>query len=202
MGTFCPFVAQLLMDTPSVQYTKQEVTMREQTRLQLHAVIKWFRGNIGLLVSLWILGLVLGAFFAPAPDDPYFSLMRPEIKHRVSIVFGLMTAILPLMLAAYAVCIQNQKLLLFVSFCKAFLFSFCGCLIGSLFGSAGLLMRLLLQFTELISAPVFCWFCIRQLSGDNGLQTKDLVISLLVTLAAAGIDYFLLGPYFAMLIDI
>ena len=190
------------MDTLLLLLYKMEAAMRRQNRYLLQAFIKPFRSDIGLLVTVWVFGLVLGALLAPGGEDPFLSLMRPELTHRVSIVFGLMSASLPLLLAAYAVSIYNAKLLYLISFSKAFLFSYCGFFVYSLFGSAGWLMRLLLQFTDIVSVPVYCWFCIRQVAGKKRLAMKDLIISLLVTLSAAGIDYVLLGPFFAMLIDI
>ena len=64
------------------------------------------------------------------------------------------------------------------------------------------MLRFMLQFVDIFSVPVFCWFCIRHVSGGVELNKKDLMISLLLTLIAASIDYLVIAPFFANLIDI
>jgi len=176
--------------------------MRIYERFRLHIFTRWLRSDIAILVSFWFAGLFLGAYLAPTAADPLFTLVHPVISGRVSVISGLITASLPLLLAAYAVNIHKPKLLFFIIFLKAFHFSFCGGLIYSIFGTAGWMLRLLVQFTDIFTVPVFCWFCIRHSLGRVGLNKKDLIISLSLTLLAASIDYLVIAPFFANLIDI
>ena len=171
-------------------------------RFRLHCVISWLSSPAVLLVIFWTAGLLLGALLAPAAADPLFSLMRPEFTGRVSIVSELITAILPLLLAAYAVNIHNTRLLILISFCRAFLFSYCGCFLYRIYGSAGWLVRSALQFADVLSVPVFCWFCIRQVNRGAGLCKRDLTVSVVLTLIAACLDSLIIAPFFANLIDI
>lgn len=197
-----------IIDTASYGYSdsmiiqRSEVKMRIHCRFQPSTVFRWFCSNCMLFGIVWTLGLILGAFLAPQSGDPFFSLMRPYFSGRVSIVSHLIMVCLPLMLAAYAVYIHKPKLLLFVAFLKAFHFSFCSCLLDSCFGTAVWLLRFLFQFADIFAVPVFCWFCIRQLSGNCSLQKKDLVISAVLTLLFAVVDAVVIAPFLTKLINI
>ena len=201
MGAICPFFFCMLVAAPIRCLYKLEGRIQMIHRFRLQYIIRRLCNPHLLFAAVWILGLFLGAVLAPTADDPLFSLMRPEIHYRVSIVTGLITAFLPLLIAAYGVYSRKSRLLYLICFFRAFHFSFCGSFICTLYGNAGWLVRIFLQFTDLLSVPVLCWFCIRQIPGDKALKKKDLVISLALTAAAFILDHFLIAPFFANLTD-
>ena len=166
------------------------------------SVFRWLRSNTVLLWIVWIIGLLLGALLAPAPSDPSFFLIRPYLSGEVSIVSHLTAVSLPLLLAAYAVNINKPILILLISFLKAVHFSYCGCLIYTIYGSAGWLVRFLFQFADIFAVPVFCWFCIRQLSGTSKYQNRERMVCIGLTFFFAITDILLISPFLAKLLHI
>ena len=145
-------------------------TLRTNVRLRIgHSK------SLCVLLS-WMLGLLFGTLIAAKIDPISFSLMRRTASSQVSIVDLFIAAAFPFLIAAYAVYINRPKVLLAVCFCKAFGFSFCAFLIIASFGTAGWLVQPLLQFTDIFLIPVFCWFCIRNLSGNKKSLIKDISV--------------------------
>lgn len=150
----------------------------------------------------WILGLLSGTFIAAKIDTSSLSLMRWTAFGSVSIVDLFIAAVFPFLIAAYAVYINKPKLLLLLSGCKAFLFSFFAYAAWHAYGSAGWLVQPLLQFTDIFLIPVLCWFCIRHIAGTANSRRKDIGICFLFIAAVVAVDYFMVAPFLAKLIDI
>ncbi len=148
----------------------------------------------------WVLGLVLGTLFSAGPDASLLIWMRSLLTGRMSIVFMLVFAVLPFLISAYAVFIHRQEILCGVCFCKAFCLAANGVLLQSAFGSAGWLLQPMFQFSDLLLAPVFCWFFL----GSYGMTERDVLrrhgICLAWVLAAVLIGYFVVMPFGADLI--
>lgn len=152
------------------------------------------------LCTVWLIGLLLGTLFSVNLDDTFSSLMRPSISEGLSIFRQLAMVCLPFLFAAYAVSINKPGLLLLLCFVKAFCFAFCGMLIYYAFGSAGWLVRYLLQFTDVLSVPILFWYCLRHIDRQNNAK-RDLMICALLAASIACIDYFAVSPFLAELID-
>ena len=202
MGVLCPFFHWFLRILRFVSFVTLEDAMRTRILPRFHKVVKQLRCRDVSLMVVWSLGLLLGAVFSPGPGNALFALAHWEGSSRVPLISHLATVSLPLLLTAYVVSIRKPHFLLVISFIRAFQFTFCGGFIYSLYGSAGWLVRLLLQFTDIFSVPILCWFSLRHISGDRGLNKKDFRISLALTLIVGCIDYFAISPFFARLIDI
>lgn len=155
-----------------------------------------------VLAAVWITGLFAGMYFGANAGDHYFLLMRTAVDTRVSIVGLIANACLPFLLSAYAVYLGKPRLILLVCFCKAVLFTSCGFAVLLSFGSAGWLTRLLLQFSDIVLIPLFCWFSIRHIQGNRTTLSKDSALCLFAAALVGSIDYCLVSPFLAMLIDV
>ena len=89
-----------------------------------------------------------------------------------------------------------------VCFLKGFLFCFGAAAVSIAFGSAGWLVRLLLQFTDVCLIPVFSWLVLRHCSAGARPLQKDAVICGAVVVLICSLDYCVVSPYLAMLIEI
>lgn len=159
------------------------------------------RIRLAALAFCWCSGLMLGLHYAYRADSTYFLLMRMAASCRVSIV-GLLTAVfLPFLLSALAVYISRPELLLPVCFLKAFSFSCSAAAVSAAFGSAGWLIRFLLNFSECCTLPLLCLFWIRHISGVKRPAGRDFLICCIAVLTIGALDYLLISPYLVDLID-
>ena len=154
-----------------------------------------------LLVSVWLGGLLLGAFLSPFAPESYLLLMRRAAGSPVSIVGLFASVLLPFLIATYAVSISKPVLLYAVCFCKAVLFSFCCRGIQLTFGSAGWLVLILMQFSDLCMLPVLCWFSFRHLGAGTHRLKRDFAIGCGIGTAVGILDYCMVSPFLVMLID-
>jgi len=174
--------------------------MNKSTHVQ---TVSRFRGICYMKVSLcWVAGLLLGAIFAVDMGSSISSLMRQVSVGRASIVGLFSSAILPFLLAVYAVYIDKRNLLFLICFFKAFLISFSGWIVRDLYGSAGWLLQPMIQFSDHCTAPVLCWFSLRYLTGSGRSLLKDSIICILSAFTAVSIDFCVISPFVANLIDI
>lgn len=146
----------------------------------------------------WLLGLLCGTLFAVGADDSLASLMRAAASNRVSIVVLLTTAFLPFLITAYAVSINRYAIGSCLALLKGFAYSFCGCVIVRAFGSAAWLVQPMLQFTDMVTSILLCWFGIRCFTRQCSLR-RDLAVCILISAAAVVIDYLLVSPFLAAL---
>lgn len=146
-------------------------------------------------------GYLLGTLFSAEASDSYIALMRMSAVGPVSIVSVFASAMLPFLFAFIAVNCKKPFFLLAVCFCKAFFIAHCsfGCYLA--FGSGGWLVRLLLQFSDLLLMPVLCWFAVCYLQRFQPLKVRDVLICATATLAVSAVNVCFVSPYLAMLID-
>ncbi len=170
--------------------------------VKIRRISTWFFENRGtvLLAFFWFLGLFLGFLLAANSSTSYYSLMRSAACHRVTIVGLTAAAYLPFLLTAYAVYLGKASLVYLCCFAKAVSFACCAgsCLLA--FGSGGWLVRLMMQFTDILLVPVFCWFSLRQISG-SGMLKKDFFLCSALYILAGTLDYCLVSPFLVTLID-
>jgi len=146
-------------------------------------------------------GLLLGHQYASLADPTYFLLMRMASERPVSIMSLFTVSLLPFLISALAVYVSHPELLLPVCFCKSFLFACCAFSATSVFGTAGWLVRLLLQFSDVCLLPVLCWFWIRHIGGSFGTLQKDIFLCCGVALVVCVVDHCVISPYLVTLID-
>ena len=159
---------------------------------------KW---KLLLLALCCCLGFSCGMIAAHRSDDTYFSMMRMAFTSHVSIPGLIASVSLPFLFSAFAVYLGKPKLIYFICFIKAALFSFGSFTALTAFASAGWLVRFLLQFSDIVMLPAFCWFSLRCIT-DTGLFKRDFSICLFLFLLIGSMDYCMVSPFLAMLIDI
>jgi len=150
----------------------------------------------------WTAGLFLGVFLANHVHDNYFLLMRMAAKSRVSIVGLLTSAVLPFLFVFYFAYIRRFWPIIAVCFLKGFLFCAGAAAVSVAFGSAGWLVRLLLLFTDICLLPIFSWLVLRHCGASARPLQKDAVICSAMVLLICSLDYCVVSPYLAMLIEI
>ena len=146
-------------------------------------------------IGCWSAGLLTGTYLAVSTEPTFFHGMLAALSCRPSIP-GLLTAtFLPFLLSACTAAASYRSLLLFVSFFRACVFMFVGTVLDLTYGSAGWLVRCLLQFSGIVTLPIFCWFCLRCYTGSADKSRKrDLLVCFLLTAAAVLADYFAVTP--------
>lgn len=155
-----------------------------------------------LFCLFWCLGLLMGIHLAATFDLEYFSLMRPIVTSRTSIVCLIAAQLLPFLFVAYAAYISKSWLIILAGSFKIFAFSFCTFSIWKSFGCAGWLMCVLIMFADMFAVPLMCWFSLRCISQCKGSAKRDLLICIGLTLLTACIDYFVISPFLVRIIDI
>ena len=166
--------------------------------IRFSAVISRLKHPAVLLFCFGLVSLSAGTLIAVRADCSAFSLMRWAVTSPVSIVCHLALQLLPFLIAAYAVSISGLWLLYTVFSCKLFSFAYMGMLLWLAYGSAGWLVRFLFLFTDIVSVPLFCWFCTRRLM--NWDKAKDFWLCIGLTGIAVLINWFIFSPFLVKII--
>jgi len=152
------------------------------------------------LAFMWFMGSLFGIILTEQSGNSYYLLMRTAASSRVSIVGLIASVYLPFLLSAFAVYTNKPRFIYFICFVKAALLAQGALAVALAFGSASWLARFLLQFTDLLLAPVLCWFVIRLLSGVVALK-RDFCFCSVIFLMTGSLDYCVVSPFLVMLID-
>ena len=165
--------------------------------------IPFFMGNADVftLARILLFGYIFGTFLAAETPVTFYSLMRSAASSSVSIVGSLISAFIPFLFAFAAVYFSKPALLFLVCFCKAVLFAHCSFCCYLAFGSGGWLVRLLLQFSDILLMCVLCRFAICYLGQPKPLRSRDVLFCTGASLLVSIVDVCFISPYLAMLID-
>lgn len=153
-----------------------------------------------ILGLFWLLGLLLGIFFTARADDSYFLLMRQAACCRVSITGLAAVVVLPFLFCTFAASV-GIWLIPWICLIKAFLFSSCAAALTVSFGTAGWLVRLLLQFSDGMCLPLLFWFSARLYACNRDDVFRDLRNCLLFAAATVCIDFCVISPFLVSLIE-
>ena len=159
-----------------------------------------FSKGLGCFLCCWIVGLLLGIFFA-AETGFAVSMMRRAASCRVSIVLLFVGGALPFLIAAYAVMIERYFILFSLVLLRCFCFGYCAWTAVLSFGSAGWLVQPMLQFTDSILLAVLCFFSLRWSGGYDRHLKRDLTFCIALTAAVAVIDFSAVSPFLASLLE-
>lgn len=153
-----------------------------------------------VLLIFWLIGLLAGSLLATKTSSSYIDAIRLTAKNPVSIVSIFVTALLPALVCTYAAYSHKPGLIYLTCFLKTFIFSHGALTIFTAFGSAGWLVQPMVQFSEFLLLPLFCWFCMRNLKKSDGLFS-DLGIYVCVSLAVCYLNFCFVSPFLAMIIE-
>lgn len=178
--------------------TQMEVPNMVGFLRKLHRL--WICRQDSLLLAFFcVTGALTGICIADRSGEHFFSMMRMAPSVHVSITGLIASAVLPFLIAAFAVYISAPQILYSILFLKIMLFCWCGCGIYAVFGSAGWLVRMLLQFTDCCMVPVLCWFCLRHSSGSHVFLWRDFSVCIAIAGIIGIIDYSVISPFLATL---
>ena len=158
--------------------------------------------NHWILAFFWIAGLVTGILCAYAAGPSFLTMMRGTLFGPVSIVSLLYTALLPFLLSAAAVSLSAEFLIFPVVFLKGLSFTFVSMGTVFAFGCSGWLIRILISFADLLSVPLLLWFWLRSVSKIRRSVTTEAIFMTAILLLIASIDYRVVSPFLADLINL
>ncbi len=163
-----------------------------------HCQDLWRRCSGFLLAFFFLAGLVsgIGLYTGDASDlwmGSYFSESVPILRLILLTFF-------PFLLSAFAVFLKKPGLILAVSYLKGCLFSFTAFCLTACCGSAGWLLRLLLLFSDSLSLPLLCFFWLRYVPGDKGLELGDLFFCFSMVSLICCMEHCVITPFLAGII--
>ena len=159
------------------------------------------RGRILIFSCLWLLGFLLGLYFITASGDSFLILVREAALNKPSLSGLLFVMYFPLIVSFTAIYFSSPGIIYFWALIKSFLFSSCLCGIVAAFGSSGWLVRSLLLFSNSAVTVGILLFWRRTLTHTYRKAMKELLIFAVVFTAIGFIDYFLVSPYLAILMN-
>ena len=154
-----------------------------------------------LFAAVWIVGMALGTSLSAAASNSFSSVMRMAPQSPVSVVGLAVTVLLPFLLSAFAVYKDKPQALYVVCFIKIFHLMFSGFSIWSAFGSAGWLVRFLLQFSDICTTPILCWFSLNNIDGRKIRWQRDLLISAGIYMCVCCLDLLFISPFLALITE-
>lgn len=159
--------------------------------------------NVSLELAIcWFLGLLSGAIYGCHTDPAYLHMMRAAAFDRVSIVGLFLLLYFPLFLSAFAAYINKPHWIVVICFVKTFLFASCSFALYDVFHSATWLVRIMLQFSEVISLPFYYLYCLRNISTMRSHIQKDTLLFGAVNFLIGILDYCVISPFLVDIIKI
>lgn len=170
-------------------------------RIQRNHSLLFRRKNSLLLAFVWTLGLIGGIYAIFAADHFPVSLMHGFSSETMSIVHLLSLTALPFLFSILAVWAIKPALIMMLCFVKAFLFSYVSLGILQYYGSSGWLIHFLLLFHECASIPILYFFWLRGLYDIGFFHNFEGVLLVSLGLLVGSIDYSIISPFLAHVID-
>ena len=174
-----------------------------QTHIRRTNIAGFFqcKERVILLFIFWIIGLICGLYFVSFSDYQVLEPFRWS-PYCVPSFWGIMLAtILPVLVSAVAVFCSAPILIYIFSILKAFSFGTCLCGIIAVFGQSGWLIRFALLFSDNVMAVVSIWLWVRCLSLNRFVIAKELLVSAAIAVGLCFVDFFLISPYLAYLMN-
>ena len=165
--------------------------------------LNWFAGfatkSRVLFVSLaWLLGIVCGSVFAVLCGDTYYYFLRCASCQPATVLGLICTGILPLAILLVAIKLDARWLAMLVVFAKACFATACSVGIRFVYSNADWLVRIFVQFSDLLTLPVLCWLSLK--SANNAISFTVLLSVFLWFVFVCLTDYFVISPFFVGLI--
>ena len=155
-----------------------------------------------LLAFFWICGILFGIWISSFSDGHTASLMRSVPYDTVTIVGLVVNTFLPFLLSAFAVSVFGRWLLYPIAFCKGVLNAFVSMGIFQCYGCAGWLIRLFLCFSDVYSLPLLYLLWLRLLDKEDFNGIRAVFLYLAPVFCIGSIDFCLISPFFADLINL
>ena len=164
----------------------------------IRRVQKLLRRNASrlFLASFWIFGICSGAFIIFRHESiPFMDL--PQIATNPAPLLRLMAiALLPFLLSVIAVCFSSPFCLLMLTFLDGLVYGAVSFLLIRSF-PGGWLIRCLLCFNALTTAPVTYYFRLRHISGPVSASLPEILLLLSLFFLLCSIDHSYISPLLA-----
>lgn len=162
-------------------------------KLPLDLFIKKLKSPVIYLTAVWVIGLLVGMFFAFTVRTLVSSLIHTIVCCRASITGLISVLILPLVISAMAI---SVPLFLYpICFFKAFSYGFCLYSVTFVFGDAGWLFATLLLFSDSVMIVLLNWLWCRHIVVNKNTSGQDFARCTIAATLIALMDYFLISPY-------
>lgn len=146
-----------------------------------------------ILAVCWSVGFA-GGICSASDAGIYLSLMRACCDSRVSIVNLLLVPCFPFLISAIAVYFSHFPLLYLCAASKMFCFGFALCMVSRSFAGAGLLVCILLLFTDILTFPILCVFQWFGFGIGKRRYFRSAVLCLLWFVIVCTVDYLWIMP--------
>lgn len=169
------------------------------TKIPMSRNVQMCRQNLCIFALCVVFSAGLGALFAASAGDIYFHLMRKAPSCFVSIVGSAVTVLLPFLVSVFIITHSKPWLAYLICGIHIFLISSSCYAILRTFGTAGWLLQGMMQFPDICLTPVLIWLFVLRLSGK--CSRRVCVCCILFAVAIGMIDYCVISPFLANLID-
>lgn len=149
-----------------------------------------------LLLYIWMSGLLIGIVLTLFCGDYCYSLFGTFL-FSTGIHERVLFAILPFLLSALAVTFLHPAWLYLICGLKATIFMVCCLTLCMKFGQAGWIARWLFMFTDACSAPIFLFYCLRNVSNCRRKCWYEYTLLLVFLIGILIVDYRIVSPYAA-----
>ena len=152
-----------------------------------------------IILALWCLGLLIGAYVACVPVEFAESELRLYCQSQ-NFLFVFLVRIVPVLFLLLATLISNVVYWFPVVFGKAFLFSYVGTRVVLSFGLSSWIICFLMLFGELLVLPAYFLFLFETIPQCRRGLSRKCVFAVLAILTASYIEFTYVAPFFDRLI--
>lgn len=152
------------------------------------------RLKVSVLAFSFLAGILSGAWLQVRSGLENVTLMRSIPGGAVSIVRLYLILFLPFLLV-YASWLLDSVLVVPICFCRVFLFSYIHTGFAACFGQNAWALRWLALFSDMVSLPLFYYFCLQRIRGrQRGLAESFLFVPKLLVIGM--IDFYIILPFY------
>lgn len=155
----------------------------------------WLKKRTTFLIVFWTAGCISGILFALCADFEGSVLFSDAVRQSVTLRRILLVEMLPFIVCALAISSSEHWIIPFLGGMKGFAFCFNACAISTVFGESGWLIRSLLLFSDMLTVPLFYWFCLRYYVGDGSSLRREWPFWLIILIAIGCMDFLFVAPF-------
>ncbi len=152
------------------------------------------------IMTVWLSGLLAGIFFSVQNKDLVLPMMYTSFTG-TSLLNLLIAVTFPFVVSGLILYFTTSWFLLPIIFFKAFLFSYCSCFISIAFVDAGWLLRWLFLFSSSFNVFFLLWFWFITIACDKSHIAILTFIFTSIAIIIAVIDYLIVLPFTALLLN-
>lgn len=161
----------------------------------------WCKYCVYFLALIWCVGFVLGIIVLSVTDNfDFFSGMRIDFQHHVSIVGPLFVSSLPFLLTVITTLIHQTWMILGICFIKSFCYAYKLHVFLLFYGVTGWIIQIWFILFECISTVCLFLLWIKYISGKHELFFNDALVCVSVIIGISILEHFFLSPFLAAIL--